>query len=314
MRFCNTTCAEGTVNNSPLPCPACGENLTNHIGRLRINSGIIRLTDPGNIYECPICGLLFRRPYLSPLDLAKNYGELPAILWNYSEPRTDFNLAASVIRKMLPSGSILDVGCFRGDFLAMLPANYQKFGIEHSESARQVARQRGITLIGELIEEIESERLGFHAITLLDVIEHLPYPFVSLQRLLTLLLPGGTLILSTGNTDVLPWRLMRRDYYYYFSEHVSFFNPRWFRWVANQLNLNLVLLKRFSHFGGSSFERWEQFAKCLAFWTVEHVHKYPLLQNLMCSIYPFNKVSQWSLPPMTHLWRDHILVVLKSGS
>lgn len=302
------------MNSLSLPCPACGEIPTTNLGQLRAKNGVVHLSDPGNLYRCLMCGLLFRRPYPSPLDLVEAYSELPANQWDYTQGRPDFDLAVSVIRNALPSGCILDVGCFRGDFLTMLPGDYQKYGIEPAGSAREIAQWRRITLIGSSIEQIEINRPMFHAITLLDVIEHLPYPLASLQELAKLLLPRGILILSTGNTDAIPWRLMQQDYWYYFPEHVSFFNPRWFRWAAKQLDLDLVLVRRFSHFKGSAIERWRQFARCLAFWVVKHHDRYPSLQQVICSVHPFSRVSQWSSPPMAHLWRDHMLVVLKSAS
>jgi 2-polyprenyl-3-methyl-5-hydroxy-6-metoxy-1,4-benzoquinol methylase len=51
---------------------------------------------------------------------------------------------------------------------------------------------------------MEIQNLTFHAITLFDVIEHLFYPLMPLQRLSNAMLPEGILILSTGNTEAFP--------------------------------------------------------------------------------------------------------------
>lgn len=300
------------MNSLPLPCPACGASITSDLGRMKGSSGVVHLSDPGNLYQCSTCGIMFRRPYPSPSDLAEAYSALSTDYWDYTEGRTDFALAVSAVLNSAPSGCILDVGCFRGDFLAMFSDNYQKYGIEPAKSAREIARQRGINLIGSSMEEIEIKSPMFHFITLLDVIEHLPYPLKSLQKIADLLLPGGVLIVSTGNTDALPWRLMGQDYWYYFTEHVSFLSPRWFRWAARQLGLTVVTVKKFSHKEGSVFARWRQLAQCLVFLALKHANKYPPLQKVISSVYPFNRVSQWSSPPKTNLWKDHMLVVLKS--
>lgn len=302
------------MSRSSLPCPACGKNLTTKLGKLKPTEGVIRLRDPGYLYHCVTCGLLFRHPYPSPARLAEAYSKLPSDQWVYPEDRPDFALAVNVIRNTYPSGSILDVGCFRGDFLTMLQGNYQKYGIEIADSACEIARQRGITLIGSSIDQVEVNRPMFHVITLLDVVEHLPYARTSLERMTDLLLPGGIVILSTGNSDSLPWRLMRCDYWYYFPEHVSFFNPRWFHWVANKLNLDVVLIKKFSHYRGPVIERWRQLARCFVFWTAKHVDQYLSVHRVIQSLYSSSKLSRWSSPPKTHLWRDHMLVVLRSAS
>jgi SAM-dependent methyltransferase len=227
--------------------------------------------------------------------------------------RTDFSIALDVISKSFSSGPVLDIGCSCGDFLRILPDNYQKYGVEITEESRKILQKQKIKLIGSSIEQMEIHNPTFSAITLFDVIEHLPYPFRSLERLSNLLLPEGILILSTGNTDALPWRLMRQDYWYYLTEHVSFFNPHWFRWAATQLGLKLVMANKFSHFNSSLFKRWHQFAQCLAFWIFRYTRQYPSLKKVIMPIYPFKRVKKWPSAPKTNHWRDHIIVVLQSS-
>jgi SAM-dependent methyltransferase len=259
-----------------------------------------------------MCHLFFRRPYLSSSELDEQYRKLPSNLWPMKE-RSDFTLALDVICRSFSSGPVLDIGCSCGDFLGILPDNYQKYGVEIAEESRKILQKQGVILIGSSIDQMEIHHPTFRAITLFDVIEHLPYPFLSLQGLSNLLLPDGILILSTGNTATLPWRLTRQDYWYYLTEHVSFFNPHWFRWAATQLGLKLVMVKKFSHFNGSLFERWHQFAHCLAFWIFSHTRQYPSLHKIIMTIYPFNRVKKWHSAPNTNHWRDHIIVVLQSS-
>lgn len=295
-----------------LACPACGNQNVLDLGPISFQSGVIRLANPGRIYQCDLCGMLFRRPYLSSADLIKAYGQFSADFWRYPR-RRDFDLTAQIIRNKWPAGLVLDVGCYRGDFLVMLPDGCQKYGIEPIEAARKVAISRGIILMGTSIDELEINTPMFHVVTLLDVIEHLPYPVDSLKKVARLLLPGGLLILSTGNTDAVPWRLMRQDYWYYSTEHVSFFNLRWFRWVAQELGLSVVAVKRFSHQDGSAFERLRQFAQCLTFVALKKLEAHPLIKKAISSVYPFNKAINWKTPPSTQIWKDHLLVTLQSN-
>jgi SAM-dependent methyltransferase len=297
---------------TPIACPACNQNeITGH-GKLRQMRGVIKLSDPGNLYECASCGLLFRYPYISPSEALQIYEGLPEDLWVYNDKRADFHSVVKLILRLLPSGNILDVGCHRGDFLNMLPNKFHKYGVEPSESARNVAIHNGINLVGTTIDNIEINHPMLHIITLFDVIEHIHYPLNALQTLIKLLVPGGILALSTGNTKALPWRLMQNDYWYYFTEHVCFFCPGWFRWASKQLSLDLVLVKRFSHFQGPYCEKWRQFARCVAYWSVRSVENYHFVSKAINSIYPFNKVKGWDSPPNTNLWSDHMVVVLKA--
>jgi SAM-dependent methyltransferase len=296
-----------------LVCPSCNQKTAKYLGKLSHRAGGIALFDPGSLYECENCGLLFRQPYLPASNLMQQYKDMPSSRWE-REKSPDFNLTIQAISKTFSSGRILDVGCYNGDFLEMLPETFLRYGVEPSESARKIAQQKGIEIIGPSIEEINTNRPFFQAITLLDVIEHLPLPFLSLQRLRSLLVPQGLLIISTGNTDSLPWRINRLDYWYYFPEHVSFFSPKWFQWAGRHLDLKMLDFRKFSHFNGSVQDTWRQFARCIAFWIVTRYDRSSFVHKMMSFVYPFSKVKEWSGAPSTHLWHDHMVVVLRSTS
>jgi SAM-dependent methyltransferase len=150
----------------------------------------------------------------------------------------------------MPAGSILDVGCGGGEFLATLPGAYCKHGVEPAESAAAGARRRGVTLLGRNLDEARASGQLFDVITLMNVIEHLPAPLEQLEVAAELLRPGGLLIITTANTDVLPWRLMRTTYWYYYPQHVTFYNPKWFRFAARRLGMQCVAVERFCYYGG----------------------------------------------------------------
>lgn len=48
----------------------------------------------------------------------------------YTNEHTEFKIAIDIVRHSFSTGRILDVGCFRGDFLNSLPRNYQRYGLE----------------------------------------------------------------------------------------------------------------------------------------------------------------------------------------
>jgi len=295
-------------------CPACNALDISDLGPISINLGTIPLADPGRIYRCARCAILFRRPYFSSSQLIEIYRAFPDNYWDYAECRIDFDMALRTIATMLPSGRVLDVGCYRGDFLGMLPNGYQKYGIEPSEAAREVARERGFSLLGSSLEQVAANGPRFHFITLLDVVEHLPRPMDALRKAADLLLPGGVVIISTGNTDFPLWKLMRRDYWYYCPEHVTFTNRRWFDWAAKQLDLDIVRFKKIPHAKGSAFRKWQQLINCLLYKILEVIKPYPRFYNLMVYPYPFNRVKNWSFAPLADHLKDHMFIVLKSKS
>jgi SAM-dependent methyltransferase len=263
----------------------------------------IDLDAPGNLYECSQCYLFFRHPVLSPAQLVRLYRRLPDDLWSGLSTRVDYDLARSVISKNFSSGKVLDVGCFRGDFLASLSEEYEKFGVEPSESAQQIAIGRGIKIIASAVEEIEIGGLKFNVIVLTDVIEHLVHPLEALEKLESVLLPGGVIIISTGNTDVLPWRLLRNEYWYYFLDHVSFFNRAWFEWTTKRLPLQIQSIKPFSHPGSRNVTApWLELMHTIFYRLTGPKW---MLYRVACR---FFKLSGY---PVTSSWQDHLLVVLR---
>jgi hypothetical protein len=66
--------------------------------------------------------------------------------------------------------------------------------------------------------------------------------------------PGGEIIISTGNSMAVSWRLMGSRYWYCtIGEHISFINPQWCEQVANNLELEVIDLEYFSHAPPSRF-------------------------------------------------------------
>jgi SAM-dependent methyltransferase len=230
------------------------------------------------------------------------YAELPENLLDEIPARRYFDLALAEIRRGPPAATALDIGCFRGDFLALLPSSLQKSGIEPSRAARHRAEQRGIKIIGDTLDTAVVENGSFDLIFMMDVAEHLPDPFDGLKKISRWLAPGGRLIVTTGNSDALLWRLSRLNYWYYFPQHISFCNRRWFEWAARQLDLEIISLAKFSHSRrayGKWFvpERWRQLAKSLILWGLAR-----------CGYRSKRFIARGD-----STWPDHIFVVLRAS-
>lgn len=250
-------------------CPACGERRPHSLGAVASRSADHGFTDGGDLFECSNCALLFLDKPARANDASGMYEELPANLLPESVGRRDFDLALEATNAGTRPLTVLDVGCFRGDFLQRLPNSVTKFGIEPSREARQMMAERGIQLLGETIDTATAPDARFDFIYLMDVAEHLPNPLADIQKLARWLKPGGKLIITTGDSDALPWRLSRLSYWYYLPQHLSFCNRRWFAWAAKESGLRLVQSATFSHSRqayGKFFvaERWKQFVKLFA--------------------------------------------------
>lgn len=119
-----------------------------------------------------------------------------------------FRNQAGILAGHLPlSGArVLDIGCGGGLFLSLLKQQGARVtGIELSDSRAQYARMKhDLQIYKHPIESDfwQKEYAGhFDAVTLWDVIEHVNYPFQTLQCAVNVLRPGGWLLIDTPCRD-----------------------------------------------------------------------------------------------------------------
>ena len=149
-------------------------------------------------------------------------------------------------------GRVLDVGCGYGFLLEALErAGYEAHGIEVSAYAAEQARRR---IRGQVIQQGAEEPFPFpgghfDAVTLLDVIEHLPgYP-AALASCARCLRPGGKLFVITLNAHSLARPLLgRRWAWHQDPTHVHMFSARMLRQGLEAAGLEVETLKTESNF------------------------------------------------------------------
>ena len=106
----------------------------------------------------------------------------------------------------LKNAKVLDIGCGGGLFLSLLKQEgAEVIGIELSDSRAQYAKTKHNLEIYK--HPIESEfwqkgrAVHFDAVTLWDVIEHVNYPFQTLQSAVNVVRGGGLLLIDTPCRD-----------------------------------------------------------------------------------------------------------------
>ncbi len=169
--------------------------------------------------------------------------------WNY-EPgsRVDWEIALKEASSV-QEGSVLDIGCFDGAFLDRISSRWQKYGIEPHPQAAERASERGIRILAETFDELDSAAApDFDLITAFDLVEHLPDPAHLVSFASRSLRPDGRLIIGTGDTDARTWRLMGAQYWYCaIPEHLSFINESWVQKTAASHGMHVTRLERYSH-------------------------------------------------------------------
>jgi 2-polyprenyl-3-methyl-5-hydroxy-6-metoxy-1,4-benzoquinol methylase len=148
------------------------------------------------LYLCRKTGLRF----FTPTDTAGDgelYGQLQKLDWYYLSDKWEYQEA---LRDLKGHSRVLEVGCGKGEFIArLLEAGCDKAkGIDLNPRAVEAATQKQLPVSNRRLEDVTGQ---YDAVCAFQVLEHVPDPMPFLQNMVSLLRPGGRLILAVPNGD-----------------------------------------------------------------------------------------------------------------
>jgi 2-polyprenyl-3-methyl-5-hydroxy-6-metoxy-1,4-benzoquinol methylase len=211
-------------------------------------------------YRCESCGLVSTNPIPDAGAIAahyeKNYADgnyavleqlSPDYLRVYEAYVPILERALRSSGRQLSGATVLDVGCFTGDFLGVIrERGAEGYGIELQAAAAKIAESRlpGRVFCGDLT----SARLPvaeFDVITALGVIEHLPEPLSLISRAAEMLRPGGIFMIQTPDSGSLMARAMGRRWPPYTPvEHIHLFSRKSLRSVLTEREFTDVTFQK----------------------------------------------------------------------
>ena len=137
---------------------------------------------------------------------------LGAVLASIPHRRVAFD-ASVMWLEAVPDGRVLDIGCGNGTLLAHLAElGWKVQGLETDPAAAAIARHRGLSVVTDSLETASLPAGTFDAVVMSHVIEHVDAPLTVLERCMTLLKPGGRLVLLTPNIRSFGHRRFGRDW------------------------------------------------------------------------------------------------------
>lgn len=198
-----------------------------------------------NIVKCKKCSLIYINPRLKFNQLKSIYNntyfknrafkDFKYALYgyeNYLSEKKDiidtFARRLRIIERYKKPGKLLDIGCALGFFLELASKRgWKSYGIEVSKAAADYAKKNKHSVFNGTLEEASYKKESFDAVTIFDVIEHLPNPKKTVLQIKKLLKPKGIIAVTTPNIGSLAakvlgsgWEEIKRvrEHTYFFSD------------------------------------------------------------------------------------------------
>jgi len=206
-------CSPVAVSWEVTACPLCGEDEADPL----VTAG--DPLDPGRrhsftVVRCRACGLGYTNPRPDQASIGRFY---PPDYAPHRGPRGARRPVRCPEHRPLPwhgGGRLLDLGCGRGDFLAVMAARgWRVLGLDCSEAA--VARVRGLGLpaLAGTLPHPDLAPGSFDVVTLWHSLEHHHDPLAVLRHARELLVPGGKLYAAVPTLDSAGFRWFGPDWY-----------------------------------------------------------------------------------------------------
>ncbi len=237
------------------------------LGRSRISANDIN----------PLGAIGGRPLYLRILPLGQVPGLKKFYEWLVDDRSQPVPVATKETRRGEESGPIksslkkkpraLELGCATGQYLIQLQdAGWLATGIELSERPVTIARDAGLNVHRGTLETTDLQAEQFELVAAWKVLEHVPDAKATLRRLNTLLIPGGTLLLSIPNAGSWEsWFFGRSWYVWELPRHLHHFTPSSIRKLLEECeftNITIIHQRNLSNVVGSLalaiLDRWPE--------------------------------------------------------
>ncbi|MBC8358941.1 MAG: class I SAM-dependent methyltransferase [Candidatus Aminicenantes bacterium] len=217
-----------------------------------------------NLVKCMECGLVYANPILQESELFKRYTDsfffdeyLPAFkalptYYDLGAIRSHFFIFLQLIAKFFTPGKrLLDVGCGAGFFLkAAEETGWEAEGVELSSVASKYAKNIVKVKVHEgKLEDLHLPADKFDLVALIDTIEHLRNPLLTLKEINRILTKEGILLIGTPDFDSLS-RLLLRESWAVLSpeEHFAIFSHNTLSYIIQKANFRVLGIRNLLQF------------------------------------------------------------------
>lgn len=188
------------------------------------------------------CGVIYTDPLPLPGEVDPTADRHSRDFYRLSaEPRVRW------LRRFVPTGHVIEVGCGAGDFLrSARRAGYTVSGIEaHEGRAHQLRDELGIEVEFARLEESRCEPKSADIVYHCDLLSHFDDPIGALTKMATFLRPGGVLYFEVGDVDADSIGYFRLVDEAGLPAHRWFYSSEAIMQVLNRAGLKPIATRRF---------------------------------------------------------------------
>ncbi len=196
--------SSSTAATEQRPCPICDGHRSRTVlqfdqFQFYSDSGELPKRVDVREVQCLDCFALYLNPCYSEYGFRVLFAEAGRS-YGSSVGHTSQQIDWLKTRGLLRSGGrLLDAGCYDGAFLAKLPEDLEKIGVDIDgpaiERGRQTLEGKGIEFIHGDFESFRCDK-SLNAITMFHVLEHLPRPVAVLRNLRSMAHAGTRLVVE----------------------------------------------------------------------------------------------------------------------
>jgi SAM-dependent methyltransferase len=180
----------------------------------------------GAVVQCDACGhgSLADVPDTGEMHRAYEDAADPVSLREEPGQMETARRALAEIETFLAPGTVYDIGCWTGSFLAAAEQRgWRGVGVEPSLWASDRARARGLDVRTASLDDHDLPAGEARLVVLCDVLEHLVDPAAALGAASELLEPGGALYITVPDAGSALARVMGRRWWSVLPMHVQYF-------------------------------------------------------------------------------------------
>jgi len=154
-----------------------------------------------SIYKCLDTGYRFYYPFNIAGD-DSFYQNVEKFPWYYMDWKWEHSVAEKLIKK---SDQVLEIGCARGSFLEKIKENRSVAeGLEMNSDALKECLKKGLNVSSDPIEKFSLHKNSvYDVVCSFQVVEHIADIKAFIDSSLTVLKPGGRMIIAVPNNDCL---------------------------------------------------------------------------------------------------------------